>query len=344
MKEYGSDFHYILASDFFQVRLNQFKDKQFYADGRQAIQHLVVFRKWERIWMPEYFCYEIVNAIKETGVEVVFYPDAPGLNDDDLVKNIPFRKNDVILRMNYFGMRSRRDNSKVPVEVIEDHSHDLIGDWSTKSNADWCIASLRKTLPIPEGGMLWSPKKHEMPVSPLQTDENNKLTSKRWDAMKLKMEYIDKGIGDKETFRRMYIETEEDFEKLPVSDLTSECKEYLRYFDVKRWTNVKNENWRQLSKIKSDGIQILYPENPDCNMFSFVFLLESEQLRNRVKTYLINNNLYPVVLWNLREEITGHASEFSKRMVSIPCDGRYNADDMTVMKEILTQAIVSSEK
>lgn len=60
--------------------------------------------------------------------------------------------------MNYFGLRTSRSNQSLPIPVIEDHSHDLLGRWPLYSDADWCIASIRKTLPTIEGGMVWSPK------------------------------------------------------------------------------------------------------------------------------------------------------------------------------------------
>ena len=40
------------------------------------------------------------------------------------------------------------------IVLIEDHIHDPLSDWSQSSNADYAVASLRKTLPVPIGAML----------------------------------------------------------------------------------------------------------------------------------------------------------------------------------------------
>ena len=339
MKEFGSDFHYIANTDFLTNEQNQRNRQGLYANGRQAIQHLITFKKWDRIWIPEYFCYEIVEAIKSTGIQVMFYPDAPGLDDTAIVEKLCYEKNDVLLRMNFFGLRSYRDNSSIPIEVIEDHSHDIKGNWVCNSNADWCFASIRKTLPVPEGGVLWSPKQHRLPEQPVQTEENISLAEKRWKAMKFKRDYLQNNTGSKDDFRELYFETENAFEKLPLSDLTEDCKAYLVGFDISSWSKQKNRNWKILSEIQSDRIQILLPEDKECYVFSFVFLLNTEHQREQVRQYLIKNKLYPVVLWSIPEENSRNAVNFSKRMLSIPCDARYTGADITEMRYILEKAL-----
>ena len=122
--------------------------------GRQTIVALIAQHQWKRIWLPVYFCYEVVDTIRQTGIELLFYPDYPGAYDQNIVSELPYKKGDVLLRMNYFGLRTRRSNQSLPIPVIEDHSHDLLGRWSLYSDADWCIASIRKTLPTVEGGMV----------------------------------------------------------------------------------------------------------------------------------------------------------------------------------------------
>jgi hypothetical protein len=69
--------------------------------------------------------------------------------------------------MNYFGLRTPPD-LELPegVEVLEDHSHDPVSAWAEQSSADFCLASLRKTLPINDGGALWSPVGHRLPPAP----------------------------------------------------------------------------------------------------------------------------------------------------------------------------------
>lgn len=341
MKEFGSDFHRC-DSDFLGPS-NYFSElgcTRFYACGRHAIDAIVAQEGWKRIWIPAYFCNEVIGHIVATGIEVKFYDDNPLREDDDqLVRSLPYEKGDVLMRMNFFGLRGKRSNNDISVPVIEDHTHDLISKWTLNSNADFCIASIRKTIPVPEGGVLWSPKHHRLPEQPVQTEENISLEKKRWKAMQLKRDYLQNNDDNKNEFRELYIETENAFEKLPISDLTEECKEYLSSFNIERWYKQKISNWRKLSHIKSNLIQILLPENKFCNLFSFIFLLKSENEREQVRQYLIQNKLYPVVLWKIPEENSRYAVDFSKRMLSIPCDARYTEADIMEMRKILEKAL-----
>ena len=154
MIEFGSDFHYIDSYDSGRAHLTDvFRGATLLADGRQCIVVLIRQYGWKRIWMPDYFCYEVIDTIKEqTGIEVMFYEDNP-LHEAQ-VENLPFKDGDVLLRMNFFGMRGLRSNKKILCPVIEDHSHDPFGHWALYSDADWCISSIRKILPLPEGGMM----------------------------------------------------------------------------------------------------------------------------------------------------------------------------------------------
>ena len=339
MKEFGSDFHYntnFKGSS--ETNYMQDRDLRYYANGRQAILHLIDLNKWNRIWIPEYYCYQIVETIKNSGIEIKFYPDAPRLDDTSIIESLRFRKKDVILRMNYFGLRSIRDNRKIPIEVIEDHSHDLFGVWSNNSNADWCVASIRKTLPIPEGGILWSPQNHALPKQVCQTEENISIVERRWKAMKLKLNYLAGYDVEKDEFRNLFLETENSFDIVPLSDLTEDCKMYLSDFDFSNWEKQKLINWEILSKIKSNHIEILLPEANGCNMFSFIFLTKTVPARDIIRDNLIQNHVYPAILWDIPDNKSEYSVNFSKRMFSIPCDGRYIALDILEIKKLLENA------
>ena len=84
MKEFGSDFHYITGFRGVGNTLNDVHPyANYYADGRQALIYLYQSQGWKRLWMPEYFCYDVVKSLKEAGLELKFYTDHPEYVDDD---------------------------------------------------------------------------------------------------------------------------------------------------------------------------------------------------------------------------------------------------------------------
>ena len=325
MKEFGSDLHYM----FFNKASELPYIANYYADGRHALIELINFKKWNRIWMPEYFCYEVVDAIAKTGIKILFYQDSPLLDDEYAIRKIKFDENDVVLRMNYFGIRALRDNSDIPVDVIEDHSHDLISHWALNSNADYCIASLRKTLPLPEGGILWSPKNSKLPTKLESTIENELIVYKKLSAMLLKREYLLNDKGDKQMFREIFIESEYCLDNLNVSGISPVVTKILNQIDLEKINQNKKQNWEYLNSILKNSVNILQIEKGSIGTpFSLIMLFESEQRRDTVKTNLIMNSVYPAILWSIPSECNQEIKDFGDRMISISCDSRYNNLDI----------------
>lgn len=339
MIEFGSDFHFIENYRSLRAHLTDvYRDAVLLADGRQCIVALIRQYGWKRLWMPEYFCYEVIATIAElTGVEIIHYADRPAADESKCVEALPFQKGDALLRMNYFGMRNLRSNKGIPVPVIEDHSHDLLGHWALYSNADWCIASLRKSLPLSEGGMLWSPKGHRLMVAISSTEENEGIAGTRWEAMRMKAGYLAGETTDKEAFRRKYIETEDWFDHAELSVIDEKSRKYIGQLDINAWYGAKRKNWQLLRQlVKTEAIS---PEDDSCTPFSFIFLAESEDARTRIRNRLIEHSVYPAILWNVPKTVGTEAQDFSQRMLSIHCDARYNDDDMRQLAAIINEAI-----
>ena len=342
MREFGSDFHHVTN---YQIRNTYLKDlypdAYLLADGRHGIEALIKQYRWKRLWMPEYFCYNIIEYLqKKTGVEIVFYVDYPGHDDDQTITNLEFQIGDALLRMNFFGTRSFRSEKNIPIPVIEDHSHDLIGEWAKNSDADWCIASLRKIVPIPEGGVMWSPKHHHLDIMPQQSTANNSLAQKRWNAMEEKEKYLSGALENKELFRKMYLETEEGLDDLDIALIDERSRVFLKSFDIERWYKAKKRNWKVLSELSSiNGITVVLPESEELTPFSCVVLFKDHSERERVRKELIEASIYPAVLWAVPDNVDHEVSSISERMLSIHCDGRYNESEMQYLLSTINTII-----
>lgn len=336
MLEFGSDFHCVDGYSTEGVRRRWRTSFLLLADGRQDITILLEEKQWKRIWIPEYFCYEVVDSIRATGIEVAFYEDYPCGDDEAALHTIKFDDGDVLLRMNYFGLRGWRDSASLPVPVIEDHSHAPLSEWARKSNADWCVASLRKTLPVAEGGALWSPKGHPSPSMPGLSGENQALASLRWEAMREKYDYLNGKTIEKSSFRDKFLATENAFENLTPSLIDDKSLYMLKCFDFLSWFKRKQENWQVLSAIKSDIFKVLKCESGG-EHFSFTILCDSARLREKMRAHFIEKCVYPAVLWPLPDECSTISRDISSRMLSIHCDARYSLSDMEQLSKIIEE-------
>ena len=339
MIEFGSDFHYIDSYNSGGTSLaDVFRGATLLADGRQCIVALVRQYKWRRIWMPEYFCYEVIDHIKRnTDIEIVFYQDFPGHDEKSMLERLPYREGDVLFRMNYFGLRDKRDNSNICVPVIEDHSHDLTSIWAQESNADWCIASLRKSLPIPEGGMMWSPKGYSFLLNVKLTEENRKTANIRWNAMKKKSAYLLGASIRKEDFRKQYTMTEEWFDHADLSLIDKRSRKFIMQFDLGNWNKAKRDNWHLLKDIINKSY-LYKPEADSCTPFQWVILLDSNNQRDIVRQKLITKDVYPSILWVVPKTVSREVKDISGRILCIHCDGRYQKS-IAILAKILNETL-----
>lgn len=341
MKEFGSDFHFIDSYNSGRVHLTDvFRGATLLADGRQCIVALIQQYGWKRLWMPDYFCYEVIDTIKEqTGIKVLFYADSP--LSECKVEKLSFEDGDVLLRMNFFGMRGQRSNKDISCPVIEDHSHDPFGHWALYSDADWCISSIRKMLPLPEGGMMWSPKGHNLTVDLQPTEENEQIATTRWEGMEMKAAYLKGEDVSKEEFRKCYIETEEFFDRAEPAVIDNRSRKVVsKQLDINLWQAAKRKNWMLLkSLVNHDSCTVMIPEDESCTAFSLILLLKSKVKRDALRKLLIEMFVYPAILWEVPDSASDNSKDFSERMLSIHCDGRYTEENVRQLADILNKAI-----
>ncbi len=341
MREFGSNFQPVKTFDSKRAHLTDvFRDAYLLANGRQCIVALIKQYGWKRIWMPEYFSVNLIKSIQDrTGIDVVFYQDSPA--KEGAIDTLNFTEGDVLFRMNYFGLRDIRKNKNISVPVIEDHSHDPFGHWALYSDADWCVSSIRKFLPLPEGGMMWSPKGHKLTIDIGQTEANESIAKARWEGMEKKARYLDGEDVKKDEYRGIFDETEEQLIASELSLIDERSRQFVtEQLDINLWLGAKRKNWKLLkSLIRDERCKVLEPEDDSCNMFSLILLYESKNLRDKIRKYLINKDVYPTVLWELSEDCSVEAKDFSERMLSIHCDGRYSEDEVKCLAEIINGSI-----
>jgi hypothetical protein len=336
MIEFGSDYH-LCGEDYMELNAsyNFWQDKRLYACGRHAFGALIQHNDWKRIWVPAYFCYEVVEYIETLHIEVKLYNDFPG--NKNVISNIsqlPFEDGDVLLRVNYFGLDRVECKLNISIPIIEDHTLGLNSEWMLKSTADWCIVSLRKSLPIAMGGVLWSPKNHSLPSSIEATAELNELVSKRYEAMKLKADYLNDKFHQKDLFRSLYIETEQQIEFLGLSGLDSKTLYILEQLDLQKWLNVKKTNWQVAFDLLGKYNILHVGEVEHRTPFSIVVKCNSQEERDSLKKHLVQRNIYPAVLWAMPESSDfSEACDFSNKMLSIHCDARYGVNDIKYISE-----------
>lgn len=344
--EQGSEFHWLADVNVSDVARTWAPEGNLYASGRDAMRALLTYGReqlgWQRLWIPSYFCQEVVSALGSSGLSLQIYPDSPIelLCDFD---QLSLRASDVLLQVNFFGLRSpsRKDPSRDFV-ILEDHTHDPWSEWAMNSSADWCVVSLRKTLPVPDGGMLWSPRAHPLPIPVLPKPECMYASLEKLAAMLLKHLYLQGYEISKETFRQLQISGERHILAEEISGMSIWTRELLKTFPIGLWRSKRRANHRVFTNALKgiDWLDVLQPSDPSNGVpFSGILVFDSMERRDHVRQCLIAANVYPAVLWPLEKPVLRGVPqehiEFSRRMLSIHCDMRYDEIDMQRVAEMI---------
>lgn len=339
--EFGSDYHRINNYPFGSSPHFLTGKFRLYTNGRQALEAILLKEHITRIWVPSYYCHESLAGVKQLGVDIEFYPCTPLCNADKVTNHLPFKHGDALLRMNYFGLQCKPKTTDQRCLLIEDHSHSLSGSWIKSSDADWCFASLRKTLPIADGGALWSPRGRALPVEPKASTDATENAIERYAAMNLKADYLSGAIIDKELFLNKLRRTEENFEKLRISAISNKSKEIVETIDIDEWNRRKKENWNILcEKIMTGSDSIfLRPEKESEIPFSLIMLFRTSTLRDTALKRMIAYNVYPAVLWRIPPGNDHRSIDFGERILSIHCDARYTQEQIKDLVEIVNKSI-----
>ena len=343
--ENGSEYHWVGFGAPEEPEQAPWSSGRLVFSGRDALRlllgHGAEHRGWRRLWVPEYYCQHVAAALVRPNLELLPYPDHPLRPTPDLPDG---RHGDAVLLVDYFGLRGPvRAPQQNGVEVVEDHSHDPWSPWARSSSADFCIAALRKTLPITDGGALWSPRGHPLPPTPRLTAQRRRAAATKLAAMILKAMYLDGHPVDKSEYRRLALRGERGLAVPGISAMSDTAGAILRSFPVQSWRRARATNHALLASLVEEAgwARVLLSADGACVPFSLVVVLDTAERRERVRIRLIGANVYPAILWPLEETVVPvgrDARELSRRMLSIHCDGRYGAADMGRVGDVFVRA------
>lgn len=303
------------------------KPSTLWGSGRDALRGFLAWGRetlaLERVLVPSFFCPRVTATLARE-LPVAVYPDAPGEPPPAALEAGP---RDVLLVVNTYGLRAKARVSTRAV-VLEDHSHDPLSDWAFQSEADYAVASLRKTLPLPDGGVLWSPGGRALPPERRWTAAHARTAAGRLAAMAWKRQYLQGLPLDKETFRSRALDAEAALGSGEISGITPLSRERLPGLPATAWRERRARNLAAFRSALGDvpGARLL--EAP----FAATLLFDAPEGREHVRSALVAARIYPAVVWPLDEAappgVPPAHRELSRRLLSIHCDFRYDEGDM----------------
>ena len=215
---------------------SQFPGGTFWHSGRDALVALASARRFARVHVPSFYCQDVAVALRDAGHAVVIYAEAPLPDDAPVAPPPDLRAGDALVVSNTLGLRARSpiDASALPagVTVVEDHTHDPASPWARATTADFAFASLRKWLPLPDGGVVWSRAGHATPTPPTLDDAHAAITLQRLSGMLLKARYLAGAPVAKDDYRALLVGGEASMGRSAPSGMSPVARALLRASDL----------------------------------------------------------------------------------------------------------------
>lgn len=291
-------------------------------------------------YLPSYCCHTMIKPFIDNGVEVDFYNIY--FENGRFIYDLDFNtKCNIVLIMQYFGfyheavgqtIRVLRDNEKI---VIEDATHSWFSESPYSYNSNYIYASFRKWTGLPCGSI--AIKQNGQYLFHPPTETNHEYIRLRQVAALTKKLYIEKGFGNKEKYLGLFKQAEELLEH----DYSGYClpekySDMLYKMDTRRIIRQRKENAKALIEgLKNiSGLETIATSKQDVPLFVPIMVLHGQ--RERLRQYLIKNEIYCPVHWPLSQAHKISNKYLYENSLSLVCDQRYSLSDMNRILSVIT--------
>lgn len=355
--EYGSHPHLVHSGDYADASGESTvppwsgKSHSFFGSGRGAMQALFAFLNEEdhltTLSVPSFFCGEVIEHFLGGPLAIATYEASPW---EDPCYPRRLSSENVIVTTDYFGLAPPPDIAGAldSGATVEDHTHDPFSGHAYHSQADYVVASLRKSLPLPDGAVVWSPRGREVPIPRPMNAAHERVVRQRLEAMARKRSYL---LGDGGS-RGAYLDSlraaearaadggpcawsalgETLFEALPTFGLRERRRRNARLLT----TMAKERGWQVLSaRDANDHVPYVVPLS-----------LPLHADHGRTLEALRAVSIFLPVLWpdaaewpGVRASTLKRAKRDARRALFLPCDYRYSPEDLEYVVESVTNMV-----
>lgn len=344
LREQGSSFYKLDVRDIeykllknSEVQLKQ--QYSYYYSGRSAmlavLEHISSNRNIRTLWIPDYYCQNVVNFLRRNYPNLKTYY----INPFNCRQNFNYlrltNKDDVIILNNFWGLFTYHidKGSTHRPTIIEDFSHGWLTKQCINSNADYCVASVRKSYPIPAGGVAWIPNKQFNFYEDTIDEDMNSAFETLDASISEKSNFLKQNIGSKQSYLELlnkgeaHISTSNSYVR-PHKELSNLLETYIKLNpNISKAANLKIV--RPLL-VKSKHFKIV--ERKGFEPFGLLLLFKEEMMYDNFKSFCISNKIYPANLWP-----NNHLRTEWKYFLNFHVDFRYHASDMKYLAEIINQ-------
>lgn len=297
------------------------------ATARSAFALLEESLRPRQVWLPSYLCSAMVEPFPAERPRIRFYAVDGRLRPDDDSWLREIRPGDLAVFIDYFGFTGWGEHGgearRAGAWVVEDACQALLNDGFSE-HAHYVVASPRKFVGVPDGGLLLARKGAELPGCELPPP------SPAWwlDALaatQLRAEFDRHGGG--RAWFPLFQKTDamSPCQPMRMSELSALLLHHR--IDYEEITRRRRENYRFLASELAD-VAIFPDLGPGVVPLGFPVRIRD---RDRLRQALFDAEIYPAVHWPIAGVVPAEfetSHRLAGEIMTLPCDQRYARSDM----------------
>ena len=342
--EIGSNFYLETLPPITENNL-QLKDDIILLDsGRSAIRLVLEqIESEEKVAiLPAYTCNTVIEPFVSRNYKVFYYDVNENMfldvkNFKDLVNKV---KPKVILVHSYFGKDTLKpvrgllkELRKKGIYIIEDVTQILLNKNLDIQTADFVIGSIRKWCAVPDGGFIKNNSEKKIRVEKLV--ENIGFVNKQIEAQKVKASYVkslDKKL--KEEYTKLFRDSKEILDNnkniYHISNITKNILKQSDFESIKeKRKNNYNYLYNNLKKFDFIKCPLGELEQEEVPLYCPILININKKEFQR---FMANSDIYLPIIWPKAKEYLASlrfdCDIIYEQIICIPCDQRYDIDDM----------------
>lgn len=339
----GGEFECVRYNENLSLKTLSFKPYTFSA-GRTALYNIIIYCKEQLqskiIFLPDYLCDSIVDAVHATEMVIDFYHVSEKLLPEWKSISDKLRNGGVILFIDYFGIidnepeikkiKQYNENVVVIKDLVQAPYH-----INENSLADFQFTSFRKSFAVPDGA--WVITKHQI---------RQPLKAPKFAEYKIAASYLKSMRHYGDFSDEIYLDLYAKGECLVGSDMDEDMsdftKQHISNMDWKRFSLLRKRNAKMIvDGLSTLGIQpIAIPQKTSIPLFIPIALHN----RDKVRQKMFDSNIFLPVHWQIDDNFSQKyklttGAKYAKEELSIIVDQRYGTADMTRILETLEKAL-----
>ncbi len=353
VKEYGYEYNATVDEKLLSlVGWSGTNEKWFGAyalrSGRDALKAVAREHASSTVYLPSLCCDSMITPFEAYGCKIVFYPLNTDLTVDFFVllnKLASIEGQKLLLFYDYFSIPMFCEEQLVELKrmfcdlvLIKDITHSLLQAKPSETCVDYTIASLRKWLAIPDGGLLWENRKLRNTVFL----EDATFAKRRLQAQCMRTEYfVSADEKMKGQYRQIFSNVSSLLDNQPEPiKMTAYSYELSIHVDWGAVQQRRAENASVLLDIfsKNKKITIINEKVAESALYLPILIKN----RDGVQRNLSAKGIFNTIIWPLREEqalVCSTAKLVTECMLAVPCDQRYDREDMVYIGNEITRMV-----